>query len=243
MNSLSHYFARMTACLRLGGIVILLLGMNFHAASGYETEKADDKTPAKGKGKIIMMKLSAPSLEKQTQPIGDMPTQPPASAKDETIKHSLKKHSRQASTTPAHSQDADIKPAPMKAVKQPSVDAPVPSPVISQHQEGNIGQPAENHANKISERQTLAEKPIPVADPKPLQPSSDENLMSEVQPIKIDTQKADKISGGALASSKESIQEKVAIITRLLLKLSLITVCCITLFFSFSALQMAKSNR
>jgi hypothetical protein len=46
-----------------------------------------------------------------------------------------------------------------------------------------------------------------------------------------------------LTSKKEPIQDKIAIITRLLLKFSLITVCCITLFFSFSALQMAKSNR
>ncbi len=43
--------------------------------------------------------------------------------------------------------------------------------------------------------------------------------------------------------NRSSIHDNVGIIARLLLKFSLITVCCIALYFSFSALQIAKSNQ
>ena len=232
----------MTGSLRLWGIIVLLIGMNFHSVYGTETGNTVSKTPAGGKGKIMMMKLSTESLEIKAQPIVHTPTQPPASANNQ-LKHSSKNPSRQAGTVIAHSQPAEIKPIPPKADKTPSVDAPVSSAVTTQQEGEKIGPTTEHQENSIPRLRMATETPTPVTDPSPRRSTVNEKELNPVKTINLDTQKTSNSSDPELASKKGPIQDKIAIITRLLLKFSLITVCCITLFFSFSALQMAKSNR
>lgn len=242
MNTLYHYFTKMTVCLRLWGIIILMIGMNFHSVYGKEPANTDSKTPAGGKGKIMMMKLSTESPEIKAYPIVHIPTRPPASANNQ-LKNSSNRPSRQAGAVIAHSQQAEIKPIPPKTDKIPSVDAPVSSAVSAQQAGEKIGPTTEHQENSVPRLRMANEAPTPVTGPSPRQSTVNEKELNDIKTINLDTLKTSNSSGLELNSKKEPIQDKIAIITRLLLKFSLITVCCITLFFSFSALQMAKSNR
>lgn len=238
MYSLNHYFNKMTGYLRLWGIIILLSGMNYHPAIGMETTNTDNKAPAVGKGKIIMMKLSTEIPDKKTQPIENISPPAPASANNH-LKHSSKPN-RQAAAVTAHSQRAETRHVPQKDDNIPSVDTSLSS-AVTPHPK--TGQTTEHQENNIPRMRLTAETQTPVIAPSLQQSTVNDKEMDPVKTITLDTNKTSNGPDTELTSTKKPIQEKIALITRLLLKFSLITVCCITLFFSFSAFQMTRTRR
>ena len=98
----------------------------------------------------------------------------------------------------------------------------------------------------------MSEKQWPSETQTPADPNSSLNR-SRPQSYSLDElPSASKMNEGAYASSRNipnesdskqsSVFELVGLIARFLLKISLIIMCCLALFYSFSALQIVKSH-
>jgi hypothetical protein len=241
MNSLYRYLTRIASCLGLWILIFLALEMGYDSASAIAESKVNSGQPADGGGKIIMMKLAAESPKNQLQASGNIRTQQPPPAKMHL------KHKRSNRAQHAASAETQMKPSGSNP-RQQSVAEPQSSEVA-----------APINAPPLPEMEHIAEIPA-IQEPiitEPLMPAGQTpTFLTETrpQPLNVDnvppvSKKDDNIQTASIKPASEytpkpdSIHDTVGIIARLLLKFSLITVCCIALYFSFSALQIAKSNQ
>jgi len=240
MNSPNHCRTRITGCFNLWLMVSLVLGMNYAAASANAAASADAKKSADGKAKIVMLKLKlvTETPQKQLQSKADILDQQPASTRIQ-LQRTIGKRSQPISSTQMPIQHSG------NNIDQPvsrnqSSDASSPPAIAPQHNMEKKVETADIQKIKILEPQPPDKPTSSVAAEALPQPSMQEDLPA--RKINADILTTTRTPPAELTPKQESIHDKVAIITRILLKLSLITVCCITLFFSFSALQIAKST-
>jgi hypothetical protein len=199
------------------------LGLDYNSASAKSAANVASEQPADRGGKIIVLKIASDSLNKQVQLPGQIPAQPPPSAKTQ-MEHTGSKRAKKQPV--AKHQSPDV-PVPITVQHLPDPEPIIETPEI---QESIILEP----------QMTAAAIPL-LAETHP-QPLNDKN-MPTVSKINDDIQTASKLTIPEYAPQQDFIHDNVGIIARLFLKFSLITVCCIALYFSFSALQIAKSNQ
>jgi hypothetical protein len=128
---------------------------------------------------------------------------------------------------------------PVAKSQSPDVEAPINFPPLPE-MERIVETPAIQEP--ITTVPLMPAGQAPLLTEGPPQPLNDDNV-PPVSKKDDDIQTASKKLAPEYAPQQDSIHDTVGIIARLLLKFSLITVCCIALFFSFSALQIAKSNQ
>ena len=238
MNSLNYCLTKVTARSGLLVLIILMLGLNYGSASAKVAINATTKQSAGGKGKIVMLKLATESPQKQSPTSADILAQQSASTRIQ-LQRTTGKRTQQTASAKTQTQSAESKQVQQPVSKNQSSDAPAPATVATQHNAEKIVEPPVTQG-VITSEPLPASQPSSFADPQP-QPLTKKNMAADN--MNEDIRTISKISDPEITPPKESIQDMVGIITRLLLKFSLITVCCITLFFSFSALQIAKSNQ
>lgn len=240
MNSLYRYLIRITSCLGLWIMIFPGLGMSYDSAPTKLPSKVNSGQPADVGGKIIIMKLATESPQKQLHVSEDVHTQQPPPVKMR-LQHNRSKRSKQSASAKTQIKRSGSKPArqPVAKSQSPDVAAPINFPPLPE-MERIIETPA------IQE--PIITEPLMPAGQAPLlteghpQPLNDDNV-SPISKKDDNIQTASKKLAPEYAPQQDSIHDTVGIIARLLLKFSLITVCCIALFFSFSALQIAKSNQ
>ncbi len=244
MNSFYRYLTRITRFLGLWIVIFPGLGMGYDAATANLPLKINSSQSADGGGKIMMQKLATESSPKQLQASAQIHDQQPPPAKMHPQLGRSKHAHQSAAAKPRkmHAQSSKPKRQPVVQAQSSETATPVNAPPP----------PETEHIDETPAMQApvTAEPPVAV-DQTPLstkslsQPYHDENLPStgkKDDDIQVSSIKPSK-SVPEYAPQLESIPETVGIIARLLFKFSLITVCCIALYFSFSALQIAKSNQ
>ncbi len=240
MNSLYRYLIKITGCLGLWIMIFPGLGMGYDSASAKLASNINSGQPADSGGKIIMLKLATESPKKQLQLPAKIPAQQDPPAKMQ-LQHTGSKRTQQSASSKMQMKRSGSKRTQQPVAKPQSSDVTV-----------SINAPPLPDVEHIIETPAIQERiisePLMPADKTPLlteihpQPLN-ENKMSPVSKNDDDIQMASKKHIPEYAPQQDSIHDTVGIIARLLLKFSLITVCCIALFFSFSALQIAKSNQ
>jgi hypothetical protein len=244
MNSIYRYLTRITSCLGLWIMIFSGLGMGYDSASAELPSKVNSGQPADGGGKIIILKLTPESPQKPLQvSAGDIRTQQPPPAKMPLQFHrssrvhqdaSAKMTRKRSESKPA--QQPDAKPqlsdvtAPINAQQQPEMEHIAETPAIQEPIITEALMPA-------GQTPLLTEKPRP----EPLQADNAPPVSSKKDDDIQST--ASKKRAPEYAPQQDSIHDTVGIIARLLLKFSMIIVCCIALYFSFTALQIAKTNQ
>jgi hypothetical protein len=241
MNSPCRYLTRITSCLGLWILIFPGLGMGYDSSPAELTSKVNSGQTAGGGGKIIMLKIAAESPQKQIQVSGDILTQQPPPAKMQ-LQHKISKRAQHAASFKTQMKRSGSKRTQQSVADPQSSEAAAPT-----------------NAPPLSEMEHIVETPA-IQEPMTIEPlvpaGQTPPLLTKTlpQPLNVDnvTPVSNKDDGIQAASKKpapeyspqqDSIHDTVGIIARLLLKFSLITVCCIALFFSYSALQIAKSNQ
>jgi hypothetical protein len=240
MNPLYRYLTRITSFLGLWLMISPGLGMSYDSAPEKLPSKVNSEQPADGGGKIIIMKLATESPQKELHVSQGIRTQQPPPAKMQLQQH-RNNHSKQSASAKTQMKRSGSKPA----------RQPVANPQLS-----NVAAPI--YSPPLPEMEHIVETPAIQAPifTEPLIPAGQTPLLTEDHPQPLyddnvppisnkdeDIQTTSKKLAPEYALQQDSIHDTVGIIARLLLKFSLITVCCIALFFSFSALQIAKSNQ
>ena len=239
MNSLNHYIAKITGRLGLVILFILILGLYYASAFAKEATLANAKQSAGGKGKIVMLKLATESPQKQAPSSTDILAQQSASTRIQLLR-TTGKRTQQPASAKTQIQSTESKQLQQPVAKNQSSDAPSPTTVTARQSAEKIVEPPAAAQAAIISEPLPAGQPSALVDP-PSQPLTNENMA--VVKLNEDSRTPLINTDPVVAPPKEPVHSTVGIITRLLLKFSLITVCCITLFFSFSALQIAKSNQ
>jgi hypothetical protein len=241
MNSFYRYLIKATACLGLWMMIFPILGMGYDSTSAKSASNADFEQPIQGGGKVIMMKLATDTPKKQFQLSENTLTQQPPSKIKQLQRTSNKQTQQSSASAKTHLRNSGSKRTKQPVAKNQPSDLTVPTNASPQPDAEHIAEPPEIH-------EAIFTEPIMPVDPAP--------LLTETHPPTFNTddvstvsKKNDDITTASIKLSPEytpqqdSIRDNVAIIARLLFKFSLITVCCIALFFSFSALQITKSNQ
>jgi len=240
MSSLYRYLIKITGCLGLWILIFPGPGMGYDSVSEKLPSKVNSGQPADGGGKIVMLKLAAESPKKQLQLSGDIRAQqpPPVNVQLQYNRSNRVQHAASAKT--------QSKRFASKRTPQPVAD--LHSSVVA----------APTNATPLPEMENIVETPA-IQEPiitETLMPAGQTPLSTEIHPqppndgnVPPVSKKVDDFHTASVrrdpefAQQQDSIHDMVGIIARLMLKFSLITVCCIALFFSFSALQIAKSNQ
>jgi hypothetical protein len=240
MSSLYRYYTRITICLGLWIMISPSPVMGYDSAPAELPSKLNSEQRADGGGKIIMMKLAAESPQKQSQAKGDPPTQQPPPAKM-PLTHNRSRRTQHAASAKTLIKRAESKPARQPVAEPQSADvaAPINAPLPEMEP---IAESPAIHEPIITELLMSAGAPPPILTvTRPQPPDVDD--VTTVSKKDDDIQADLKKTTPEYAPKQDSIHETVTIIARLLLKFSLIILCCTALFFSFSALQIAKSNQ
>jgi hypothetical protein len=223
MNSLYRYLIKVTGFWGLWVMVFPGLGLDFDSAYAKSATNVNSVQTADGGGKIIMLRSAMEAPNKRIQLPGKIPAQQPPPAKTQQV-HSASNRGKKQPVAKHQSADVSV---PINARPLPD-----PEPII---------ETPEIQKTIILEPQMPAAA-IPVLTETDLQPLNDK-IVPPVSPINDDIQTVSEKTIPEYAPQLNFIHDNVGIIVRLLLKFSLITVCCIALYFSFSALQIAKSNQ
>jgi len=233
MNSLYRYLSKTAGYLVFLIMIFSGLGMDSDSALAKSASNANEG------GKITMYNLATDSPNKQLQPVGKISVQQPPSAKIQ-LQYTLSKRTQQSASakTRMHRSENKIERQPVAKHQSSDIAVPINDPPIPDVEK--INETSEIQKPVISE-QLLPADPTPLLTEARTQPFNDDKLPS-ISKMDNVIHTASKLTPES-APQQDSIHDTVGIIARLLLKFSLITVCCIALFFSFSALQIAKSNQ
>ncbi len=251
MNLHRRYITRIAGCLVLWILILPGPGMGDDASSATTTPRVNSRHLADGGGKIVMSKLSTESPHERLQPPVNLPAELPLSAKLQ-LQQTISKRTKQSASAKSQRQRSDGNHA-----EQP-IAKPLSSEVFV-----SINAPPSPHEEQIAEtpekQEPIISEPLMPADLTPLLSEAhlqllDDDTTTDPQFVCDDTAPAAGEKYGEIqtvsnkstpeyAPQHDSTHDIVGIIARLLLKFSLITVCCITLFFSFSTLQITKSHQ
>ncbi len=241
MNALYRYLIKITSCLGLWILISPGLGMAYDAASAQLPSEVGSGQPADQEVRIVYMKPAAASPNNQVHHSGNIRSKQHSHAKkhvrhngSQQAKKSVSAKTQKKSEDSKHAQPSVANPkssdvsVPVKAAPLPKMEYKIETPAI---QEPIITEPM----MYTGQTPLLAGKTWP-------QPLNDDNA-PPVSKKDDEIRTVSKIPASEYAPQQNSIHDTVSIIARLLLKFSLITISCISLFFSFSALQIAKSNQ
>ncbi len=248
MNSLCRYLTRITGYLGLLIMIFPGMGIGYDSASKELTSKVNSGQRVDGGGKIIISKLATASTDKK--PPEKTRAQQSPSAKKQLLQTQNKRTQQSESTKKQllHSEPAR---QPVAEVQSPDITVPIETslpppevePIMEIHevQEPIISGPLTPADQTLLLTEIRSQLLNDVTETRSQQ--LDKDIASPVSKKNDDIQMVSNKLAPEHAPQQDSIQDIVGIIARLLMKFSLITVCCITLFFSFSALKIAKSNQ
>jgi hypothetical protein len=251
MNLHRRYITRIAGCLVLWILLLPGSGIGDDSSSKKMTPHVNSRQLTDGGGKIVMSKLWTESPHERLQPPVNLPADLPLSAKLQ-LQQTISKRTKKSASAKSQRQQSDANHAekpnanPLSSEISVSINAPPPP-----HEE-QIAETPEKQEPIISE-------PLMPADLTPLLSEAhlqllDNDTTTDPQFVYDDTapaaaekygeiQTVSNKSAPEYATQQDSMHDIVGIIARLLLKFSLIAVCCITLFFSFSTLQITKSHQ
>ena len=251
MNLLRWNITRTAGCLVLWILILPAQGMGDDSSSAKMTPHVNSRHLANGGGKIVVSKLSTESSHERLQSPVKLPAELPISTKLQ-LQQTISKRTKQSGSEKSQRQRSDGKHAKQPIVRHQSSEVSVSINAPPPPHEEQIGTTPEKQEPIISE-------PLMPTDLTPLLSEAhlqllDDDTMTDPQFVYDDTapalgekhgdiQTVSNKSTPEYAPKQDSIHDIVGIIARLLLKFSLITVCCITLFFSFSTLQITKSHQ
>jgi hypothetical protein len=240
MNSIYRYLTRITVCSGLWIMIFIALGTGDDSAFAKSRPNVNSEPSAKRGGKITMYNLATDSPNKPMQLPEKIHGKQSSSAKIQ-LQYTVSRRTQQTATAKTQLQRPENKSAQQPDANQQLSDATVPKMTPPPPDVERIVETPEIQKRIVSE-------PIKPDDPAPLP------IEARPQPMDADTASIAGIKEDVIQPSTNdiipnfvqqlvSVHDTLGIIARLLFKFSLIIVCCVALYFSFSALQIAKSNQ
>jgi hypothetical protein len=240
MNSIYRYLTRITVCSGLWIMIFIALGTGDDSAFAKSRPDVNSEPYAKRGGKITMYNLSTDSPNKPVQLPEKIRVQHSSSAKIQ-LQYTLSKRTQQTATAKSQLQRPESKSAQQPDANQQLSDASVPKMTLPPPDVERIVETPEF-------QQPIVSEPMKPDDPAPLV------IEASTQPMDADTASFAGIKEDVIQPTTndifpkflqqlDSVHDTLGIIARLLFKFSLIIVSCVALCFSFSALQIAKTNQ
>lgn len=263
MNSLNRRFIAIVGCSGFWTMILLCLWLGYSTVTGNTSPaEAAAKSMREG-GKIVLTQLSNGTAATYSPSSGKLQYQLASTAKTKS-NHSHIKQVPQPASNQYKAQAAENSPSAQPAVSSQTSAESMPAASAS------TSNPVINKSDEHPEIQKISVSEEPLPSPPTAQPAESRSVLTRTasasatpafpemsdrsqfqqddtaSPVRRKIEKIPAESPNPIvetASQMYPMQEIMEIIARSLLKFSLIVACCLSLYFSYSALQIAKSTQ